>query len=114
MYADFWRPRADEVAYIDLDYHRTESPQRGIVAQWACAKPWQALCITWNGRILPCNHDFAGEVVLGTVGKNALAEVWHGPQMEEMRHLHQQGLAHQVPICDKCILRFCEISRLQS
>lgn len=113
-YSNFWRSKVDEVAYVELDYQSKESQHRGISAEWACAKLWQSLCITWNGCILPCNHDFEAEIVLGIANKDSIKDVWHNQQLEEMRHLHQEGLAHHIPICDKCVLRFCEISKLET
>jgi D-3-phosphoglycerate dehydrogenase len=111
-FAAVWRTWADEVAYIDLDYQRQEASARGIAASWACAKPWQSLCVTHRGEVLTCNHDFKAEMVLGRIETGTLAEIWHGAMLTKLRECHQQGRAHEIPICDKCVLRACEIGKL--
>jgi radical SAM protein with 4Fe4S-binding SPASM domain len=111
-FAAVWRTWADEVAYIDLDYQRQEVSERGVTASWACAKPWQSLCITHRGDILPCNHDFKAEMVLGRTDTSTLTEVWKGSMLMRLRECNQQGRSHEVPICDKCVLRACEVAKL--
>jgi radical SAM protein with 4Fe4S-binding SPASM domain len=111
-FASYWRKVSDEVAYIDLDYHRKEAAHRGIAANWACAKPWQSLCITWDGKILACNHDFGAEEPVGRLGEDTVADAWQSPAMRHIRAGHREGRAHEFAVCDKCVLRYCEISKL--
>jgi MoaA/NifB/PqqE/SkfB family radical SAM enzyme len=55
-----------------------------------CMRPWVLMYITVNGTALPCcispfaTEDYS-QIILGNVLERPLAEVWNGPQYQELR-----------------------------
>lgn len=66
-----------------------------------CYKPWQGLHVLWDGRVVPCCFDYDGEVILGDLNKQSLAEVWNG---EPMKKLRRQCINKNFtyPLCKQC------------
>ncbi len=53
-----------------------------------CRDLWRLLVVLWDGRVVPCCPDFEGEIVLGHVKENKLAEIFNGPPMRSLRQQH--------------------------
>ncbi|GIH11882.1 radical SAM protein [Rugosimonospora africana] len=41
-----------------------------------CSLPWSSVAVLWDGRVVPCAHDYDGLVVLGDLRERTLAEIW--------------------------------------
>ncbi len=114
-YVDFWKPVADEVAYLDLRQEGPQDDHRGRVADWACPFLWQRMTILWDGTVLPClMHgvpDFS-LMSLGKIGQKSLGQMWRDEQASRYRELHKAGRAHELEACDRCSYRAMELKKL--
>lgn len=110
-YAAFWKPRSDEVAYLDMKDEEGNPDHRGIVDNWACPQIFQRLAITWEGTILPCVHDIYEWMPLGSIGNTTIKEAWNSAALQQYREMHRTGAAHQIKSCDRCPLRENEITK---
>jgi Fe-coproporphyrin III synthase len=80
--------------YLDLDYPFGEG----------CDFPWKTLRVQPDGTCSPCLGLNAGNVFA-----HSFAEVWHGPQFQQLRRFFGQRLA---PGCVRCCQRhYLEASR---
>ena len=111
-YKKFWAKRADEVGL--LDYKEMKTKKKASRYPWACPQIWQRMAIWWDGTILPCNHDDEGFLTLGNVNEMAVKEAWNSKKLNEIRNIHKNGMAHEIPACDGCYLRDSEILKLQT
>jgi radical SAM protein with 4Fe4S-binding SPASM domain len=50
-----------------------------------CKRPWDSLVVLWDGRVVPCCHDYNGMVVLGDLREQSLEEVWSSPKARRFR-----------------------------
>jgi radical SAM protein with 4Fe4S-binding SPASM domain len=62
-----------------------------------CSLPWTALVALWDGRIVPCCHDYNGEVVLGDLRTQSLDEIWGSAAAREFRDRNDESA-----FCRKC------------
>ena len=62
-----------------------------------CNRPWTSLVVLWDGRVVPCCHDYNGAVILGDLTKQSLAEIWQG---EAARRFRAQN--SQYELCRRC------------
>jgi radical SAM protein with 4Fe4S-binding SPASM domain len=62
-----------------------------------CALPYRSVAVLWDGRVVPCCHDYDGAVVLGSLATQTLAEVWHGPEAQRFREHNDQSR-----LCQEC------------
>ena len=109
-YKNFWlNLGVDEVAY--LDYKEMKEHKKGLVYPWACPQLWQRMCIWWDGRLTPCNHDDTGQLCVGNVAEVSIKEKWHSQIINRIRKFHSNGLSHKIPGCDGCYLRDSEIGK---
>ena len=114
-YVEFFRPYAEEIAYIDM---RRESPQddhRGMRANWACPYLWQRMTILWDGTTLPCpmpGLSNFGLLALGNVRQKSIKEMWLSQESRRYRELHRAGEAHELEACDRCSFRANELEKM--
>jgi iron-sulfur cluster protein len=67
----------------------------------ACARLSSRLTILSDGRIVSCEQDVLGRQVLGSVGGDALADVWQ-KRMAALREEHRCGNWTSRPVCGSC------------
>ncbi len=91
----FWNKKVDEVKIQPMvqyeEFDRTH----------ACPELFTDHCIVLsNGTVVPCCVDYDGELGIGDVRENTLAEIWNGEKVEELRAAH---INKQFPaLCRKC------------
>lgn len=112
-YADFWSPRVDEVAYLDMKDEEGNPDHRGIKSDWACHMLWQRMTITWNGTILPCVHDIYEWMKFGNISDISIQDAWNNVKEQQYRELHRIGKADTIAACDRCPLRENEIHKIR-
>ena len=112
-YPEFWSPRVDEVAYLDMKDEEGNPDHRGIIYNWSCHMLWQRMTITWDGTILPCVHDIYEWMKFGNISDMTIKDAWDTAQENTYRNLHKAGDAHKIPSCDRCPLRENEIRKLK-
>ncbi|HAM34783.1 MAG TPA: hypothetical protein DEB40_00040 [Elusimicrobia bacterium] len=109
-----WQAHADEVAYLDARREGPQDDHRGRRAQWACPFPWQRMTILWDGTILPCLMHGVSDfslMALGNAAQMTISEAWTGGRAQEIRNLHRDGRAHELPACDRCSYRAMELEK---
>lgn len=62
-----------------------------------CTRPWKSVAVLWDGRVVPCCHDYDGELVLGDLRKETLEEIWDKPVARAFRDRNEEAA-----ICAKC------------
>lgn len=62
-----------------------------------CSRPWKSLVVLWDGRVVPCCHDYNGEVVLGDLREQSLEEIWDSARTKGFRAGH-----YDSNLCRKC------------
>jgi MoaA/NifB/PqqE/SkfB family radical SAM enzyme len=115
QYSEFWRPWADEVAYLDARREGPQDDHRGQHANWACPFLWQRMTILWDGTVMPClMHgvtDFS-LLALGSVQQHSIKALWQSEQAARYRRLHWEGRAHELEACDRCSFRGMELEKM--
>jgi MoaA/NifB/PqqE/SkfB family radical SAM enzyme len=66
-----------------------------------CLDPWLNVILRADGTVVPCCADFTGQLVLGSLHDNSLAEIWNGPAARALRTAHATGEG-LPPICVAC------------
>ncbi len=56
-----------------------------------CHRLWTSFTVLWDGRVSLCCLDYDGEVVLGDLNRQSVAEVLNGPIYREIRRRHLNG-----------------------
>jgi len=60
------------------------------------------LNVSWDLKILPCCFDYNGEVVLGDLRKQSIAEIYRGEKYEKFLAAHRAGNLDDYPVCKGC------------
>lgn len=50
-----------------------------------CAKPFRELSFRWDGSTAVCCNDWRGRLPIGSIHREGLAGIWHGPVMQAAR-----------------------------
>jgi len=96
MLQGFCNTFIDEPGYDDIEdrYRLEDQPFE------TCHLPWQRLSIAADGAVLPCCGYFGLEMPLGNIDDNSLHDLWHGPQMQQLRRI--VNAADCPSSCRKC------------
>lgn len=62
-----------------------------------CKRPWDSVVVLWDGRVVPCCHDYDGAVVLGDLREQSLEEIWRSPQVKRFQERN-----FEYELCQKC------------
>ncbi|WP_018686063.1 radical SAM/SPASM domain-containing protein [Actinokineospora enzanensis] len=66
-----------------------------------CLDPWLNVVIRADGTVVPCCADFTGQLVLGSLHQQSLAEIWNGQAARALRTAHATGT--DLPeLCARC------------
>jgi radical SAM protein with 4Fe4S-binding SPASM domain len=106
-YTDYWGNIVDEVALIDSKNYKDLNKE--LVSDWACPYIWQRMMVTWDGVISVCGFDYSNNQKLGNVKSSSIQSAWISSEMERIRQLHKDGMAHEIAICNGCAYRTTEI-----
>jgi radical SAM protein with 4Fe4S-binding SPASM domain len=91
-------------AYIkDLDGNDPDTGRPSAVPlTHLCSFPWRSVVVLWDGRVVPCCRDADAEVVLGDLNRQELSEIWQGPEVLMLRHLHRSQTFPEGHSCRGC------------
>jgi len=67
-----------------------------------CTFLWASLIIFWDGTVLPCTQDFFGDLGVGNVKDQSLAEIWNGERMATLRKKAAEGDIGGLKPCSAC------------
>lgn len=62
-----------------------------------CGKPISSVVVLWDGRVVPCCHDYDGDVVLGNLSVQTLDEIWNSKAARRF-----QTQSDDTELCRKC------------
>jgi radical SAM protein with 4Fe4S-binding SPASM domain len=82
---------------FDDDYVETlgEHDSPGHTAP--CWLPQTSVVVLWDGRVVPCCHDYDGHVVLGDLTRQTLVDIWAGPAADRFRRRNED-----YQLCQRC------------
>jgi MoaA/NifB/PqqE/SkfB family radical SAM enzyme len=60
-------------------------------SRYLCHRLWTSFTVLWDGRVSLCCLDYEGDVVLGDLNRQSVAEVLNGPVYREIRRRHLGG-----------------------
>jgi len=83
----------------DYDHSVTES---NIDPNHICQYLYQRMSILWNGTIPLCICDKSAEIVLGNLETDSIYNMWHGPDIENVRKMQTRGKTDEIKPCSKC------------
>lgn len=67
-----------------------------------CLWAKESMAIHWNGNVVACPVDAAGEFVAGNVNEQSVSEIWRGP-LRDLRKLHVDKMWDDLPApCKTC------------
>lgn len=67
-----------------------------------CPSLYTTLALHVDGNASICCLDGFGETNVGNVFERGVKEVWHGPELTQIRHHHENGEWDKVPFCQNC------------
>ena len=67
-----------------------------------CLLPFRQMVVRPDGKVSLCCNDARGEMTLGDVGKQSMAEIWHSDEYVRIRENIRKGRQY-IPVC-----RFCD------
>ena len=70
--------------------------------QKRCARPFRELSVRYDGRVLFCCNDWRGEVQVGDLRKEHIADVWNNEVFHSGRKLLYNRDRKDINICAKC------------
>ena len=50
-----------------------------------CKFPWNSVVVLWDGRVVPCCHDYNGMVVIGNLREQSIKEIWESTEAKKFR-----------------------------
>jgi radical SAM protein with 4Fe4S-binding SPASM domain len=104
----FWSsvPGVDQLR-IKADETNVLHPEIGhAAADWKhpCHYLWRGpMYVKQNGDVYPCCQSYMLDgAPLANISERPLTEIWNSDAMTQMRHLHAEGRAGEIPICARC------------
>jgi len=86
----------------DYGGDQTEFMGRPPKPRTPCQRLWSGINIHFDGSVVPCCIDYNDENVMGNVGKDSLADVWGGLNLQKFRRLHMERRWNEIDMCREC------------
>ncbi|MBW7989197.1 MAG: radical SAM protein [Planctomycetes bacterium] len=65
-----------------------------------CDHVTELITFRWNGDVVPCCYDIAGQYVIGNIMEHSLEEIWNNKRYKALREsIH---LGKFIPLCANC------------
>lgn len=105
---NYWRNRVDRVrVYYE---HSADGYTGSLSTECApdvfprkpCQKVFTDMVVYYDGSAACCNHDWFRENPLGGLNRQAIKEVWSGPQYSKLRQQHNKPALLDDPTCLHC------------
>lgn len=102
-FLDLWRGKAVYAYIKDFDsWTHPELAELGVKSMRnTCTFPFHSVVVLWDGRIVPCCHDYDGELVMGSI-QDGLEHVWRGEKYIRFRQAFSHGLLPEEHLCRRC------------
>ena len=100
-FIDHWSAVADKIHITELHNWAGTLMRRGDV-NFPCYRQWLTFTVLWDGRVSLCCADLDGQVVLGDLTTQTIADIWNG---DPYRRVRREQLESGGPsICRDCDL----------
>lgn len=102
-----WKGLANEV-FISFPHNwggaiTIKKPEwRGSVKRDPCSMIFRLMSVCWDGKVSLCCLDSEAEVLLGDVRETSIKEIWHSPNLQDVRQAHLDADFGRIPLCAKC------------
>ncbi len=106
----YWQDQGVDLVFI-RDLHSCAGNQKDMAQKmWAtapkprkpCLYPWERLNLKPDGFVHFCPADWIHGSRVGDFGKQTIAEVWQGPEMEAVRRAHLTNDFSACSLCGQC------------
>ena len=67
-----------------------------------CTFLWYSMSVRWDGMVVPCCVDLAGNMAVGDVRKESLLDIWNSPVLMDIRFKIAAGRYKEIPLCSGC------------
>lgn len=67
-----------------------------------CTFLWYSMTVRWDGTVVPCCVDLAGDLPAGDLNEKSLMEVWNGPVLTDLREKIANKRYLEVSLCRSC------------
>lgn len=100
-FIDHWSAVADKIHITELHNWAGTLTRRADV-NFPCYRQWLTFTVLWDGRVSLCCADLDGQVVLGDLATQSIADIWNS---DAYRQVRREQLEHGGPaICRNCDL----------
>ncbi len=98
-----WKDVVDQVVITKYSTRAGELPGNEFCVQpKPCFRLWKQIVVTNTGEVATCCADWNCKSVLGDMRTQSIYEIWQGEVVKRLRQLHLEGLASEIPLCEKC------------
>lgn len=84
----------------ELDIYGEKMSDRTSVQ--VCPYLFYSLCVNSDGTVSACLMDWNHKLIVGDTHRQSLAEIWNGPEMQELRMKHLNLNKGAFPACANC------------
>jgi radical SAM protein with 4Fe4S-binding SPASM domain len=105
----FWARKADLVIIAQAVDWAGQVPLLGLGPTYTtnlqpmpCNHLWEEMIVLHDGTVTVCCASYDGQIVVGNATRQSLAAIWNGPRYQELRRLHQENRANEIPYCRTC------------
>lgn len=67
-----------------------------------CTFLWYSMSVRWDGTVVPCCVDLAGEMPVGDLQRESLMQIWNGPVLTYIRRKIASGEYKDLTLCSGC------------
>jgi MoaA/NifB/PqqE/SkfB family radical SAM enzyme len=68
-----------------------------------CLRLWKNLVIYWDGKVSVCCYDYEGELLVGDLNREPIANVWKNGLINKMRQAQLEGRKSEFTLCNSCV-----------
>jgi len=104
LFKKYWKGKAR--LHIALDDGRSGRAFINRFSKMPCKSPFIRMFILTDGRVVCCEHDARGDMILGNINNNSLEEIWNSKEYRNLRMMHNSQNKKRVPLCKNCRARF--------
>jgi MoaA/NifB/PqqE/SkfB family radical SAM enzyme len=102
-FVEFWVQHVDAVRVNEV-YSDTRKIEKEITSseRYPCREIYDSLTIDYDGVARICCLDGYRETNLGNVFNDGVFNVWHGPELQRIREIHESNDYEKYKFCQDC------------
>ena len=104
---DGWMRAQGCATVLGFSHFGGRLPDRSVTdmtpaSRTSCHRVMSRCVVLADGNVVPCDQDYAGQMSLGHLGKQTLAQIWTGVRADRLRGNHIDGRFDAEPLCGPC------------